>query len=104
MSDETRADQPVVLVAKPECLRCTHLAGELGTKEFDCLGDRICPANFYRIAQGVPVHDYAKRLAAAMGKGSAADSADIMAELADLDPAVSARVMEISSGIMREQD
>lgn len=97
-------EQPVVMVAKPECLECTHLCGDLGSTEHDCMSDSMCPARFYRISLGVPLHKYAKRLANALSTGDASESAEIMAELSGLDPAVSGRIMRVSGMLVREQD
>lgn len=85
-----------VLIARPECLRCSHLAPEFSDQPYTCITDRNCPARYMKILQGVDMQRYSKRLAECWHSNNADGIAEVMEELAEINPVVSDKVMALA--------
>ena len=102
MDDLDSGQQAVVMVAKAECLDCGHLAGPLGSVMHPCIDDDACPARYYRLAVGLPVHRHSADLAKALAEGDAKRVAELASALDGIDPSVAAKVMSLASARLRE--
>ena len=66
----------LVMIAKPECLDCTHLVGKLGKTTHPCADDPLCPASTYEIIIGTDLNQAADELADALSERSILENPD----------------------------
>lgn len=82
-----------VFIKKKQCLRCTHLVGDLGSKEYSCY-DIQCPATGLKIVLGVNLDAVAKSLADAYNNNNMKKISKITERLSKYDTRVIEEVMK----------
>ena len=93
---EEDEEESILQIYSPDCLKCTHLVGQLGAKAFKkchhTQGNEYCPAVNTRIIIGVPTDKIVAKIMDAEESGDMSKLAEIYAKLANKDPAVQSLV------------
>lgn len=82
-----------IMIAKEECLTCTHLVGDLGTSDMNCWDGPFCPAQGYAIEIGVDVASYAIDMATALNDDDSEEFARLMSDLDTMSATVRRNVL-----------